>query len=146
MGLSDELKNLLNRTVTYSSSGGANGFIQLFKFDNGSALWMSWWWEIWQRGKLIACANDDDTPITGKMAQDSAALVGKRLLGINIDNDYTLGLFFEDDYDFWIFTDNKPDEKNLYDDFYYWEYWNRISKTAYGINSNREAIAIPFDE
>ena len=49
MGLSDELKNLLNRTVTYSSSGGANGFIQLFKFDNGSALWMSWWWEIWQR-------------------------------------------------------------------------------------------------
>ena len=80
------------------------------------------------------------------MAQASAALVGKRLLGINIDNDYTLGLFFEDDYDFWIFTDNKPDEKNLYDDFYYWEYWNRISKTAYGINSNREAIAIPFDE
>ncbi len=143
MDLVDELKNLLNRTVTYSSCGGGNSFIQLFEFDKGDVLWMEWWWEIWQYGELIACANDDDTPVIGKMAKAASVLVGKRLLGINLDLDYSLGLFFEDGYEFWIFTD-EPDR--LFDGFYYWEFVNWISRTAYTINSDREVVVSSADE
>lgn len=115
------LKELNNQKVLYSSAGGGNGSILLIQFENNSALWAWRYWEITYNDKLITNAEDDDTPIIGKMAVGANQLVNARVTNIILINEnYNLGILFDNNYELWLYTE--MEEEEIYKSICNWEY------------------------
>lgn len=90
--LENDINLLLGQKVTYSRTGGGAGSILLIKFENDCALWAWRYWEIIKGNQLIACSEDDDTPITGVMAVAARQLEGTVLEYLYMDDTtYQLG-------------------------------------------------------
>lgn len=140
--LVDNLKLLLGAKTAYSRCGGGAGSILLFNFTNNLSLWNWGYWEILHNSELIACADDDDTPITGTMPKGALALEAKRVLGFTLYPDYSLGLFFDDGYEFWIFTD---EDSYIGEKMSYWELENWTNRTSFKIDRNHKIIGEKFN-
>ena len=66
--LKSDINLMLDQKVKYSRTGGGASSILLIIFEDESAVWAWRYWEISKGDQLIACSEDDDTPVTGVMA------------------------------------------------------------------------------
>ena len=137
--IAEILESLIGQKVIYSRAGGGNGSILLQKFQNEDRIW-SWcsYWEISQRGKLIADANDDIAAVTGTVAVGAMMMEGKCLEEYYLDEDLTLGLKFEDDICYFIYPE-KEDE-----DISNWEINSERQNVAYEVKNDLKILKRPF--
>lgn len=111
--LEKKLHSLIDSTVTYCRTGGGASSILLLRLTDDSKVWAWRYWEISQGDTLLACANDDDTPITGKMAMAAQSLEGLKIIDIRLDKkSLNLGILFEDLKELWLYTETETN-KNL---------------------------------
>ena len=90
--LKSDINLLLDQKVKYSRTGGGASSILLIIFEDESAVWAWRYWEISKGDQLIACSEDDDTPITGVMAVAARQLEGTVLEYLYMDDTtYQLG-------------------------------------------------------
>lgn len=98
---------------------------------------MCWrYWEISVHIDLLACSEDDDTAIVGKMAVAARRIEDKKLLGFFIDDDFSLVLMFEEDITLTVFTEDFSGVELIY-----WELYNtKRSPVTFIVNENGELI------
>ena len=110
--------------------------ILLIITDNNYSLWCWRYWEITVHIDLLACSEDDDTAIVGKMAVAARRIEDKRLLGFYIDDDFSLVLMFEEDITLTVFTEEFSGVELIY-----WELYNtKRSPLTFIVNENGELI------
>ena len=85
------LSELIGQQVCYSSCGGGVGSILLLEVKNKNCIWSWRYWSIYKGDTLLACSEDDATPITGTMAVAAHQLEGSRIKNVTLD-EYTLDL------------------------------------------------------
>lgn len=134
--LVDYLQSMLGHHITYSRCGGGASSILLLHTDNNYSL-MCWrYWEISVHIDLLACSEDDDTAIVGKMAVAARRIEDKKLLGFFIDDDFSLVLMFEEDITLTVFTEDFSGVELIY-----WELYNtKRSPVTFIVNENGELI------
>lgn len=136
--ISKILDSLIGQKAIYSQSGGGNGSILLQEFQNGVCIW-SWcsYWEIRKYATLIACAEDDITPLVGVVATGAKMMEGKALLGYEIDEDLNLALYFDDYIDYIIFPVKETDITN-------WKINSKELNVAYELTGDLEIVKSPY--
>ena len=134
--LNSDIYLILDKKVTYSRTGGGASSILLIIFENDCRIWAWRYWEISQGDTLLACANDDDTPITGKMAMAAQSLEGLKIIDIRlVKNSLNLGILFEDSKELWLYTEVETNKDLL--SLINWEIQFPTFNLCYIINSKR---------
>ena len=134
--LEKKLHSLIDSTVTYCRTGGGASSILLLRLTDDSKVWAWRYWEISQGDTLLACANDDDTPITGKMAMAAQSLEGLKIIDIRlVKNSLNLGILFEDSKELWLYTEVETNKDLL--SLINWEIQFPTFNLCYIINSKR---------
>lgn len=120
------------QVVTYSQAGGGAGGILLITFNNNNSIWVWTYWEIWEKGVLLATVNDDITAVTGPVARAAHALENLTVLEVYLEKS-NLILTFSQDYVLKVFSeyDDESDVAN-------WEYWIPSKNKAFTITSKLE--------
>ena len=137
--LKEDINLIRGKKVTYSRTGGGASSILLVIFDNKCAVWAWRYWEINKGDELIACAEDDDTPVTGVMAVAARLLEGTVMEDLYFDESTLhLGMFFDNGYELWLYPELEDcDEfKSLCN----WEYQIPTKNLCYEITSQLEIV------
>jgi len=128
------LRALIGNYVVSSNTGGGASSILLLKFDNDSAIWAWRCWEISCGEELIACSEDDDTPMIGKMAVVANMLKGKRVLDVKlVEENLNLGILFDGNYELWLYTEKENRKEFL--SVNNWEYEMPSLNLCYTVTS-----------
>lgn len=86
--LKNLLLELIGQRVHYSScGGGASSILLLETKNNKNCIWGWGYWEIYKDDILMSTSEDDDTPITGKMAVAAHLLEGSVIKDVTLDED-----------------------------------------------------------
>jgi len=81
------LQELIGQRVDYSRCGGGATSILLLETNNKNCIWGWGYWEIYKDGTLLSTSEDDETPITGKMAVAAHQLEGSIIKDVTLDED-----------------------------------------------------------
>lgn len=130
------LHELVGKKVIYSKTGGGAGAILLVIVNNNNAIWTLCYWEIYKGENLLATANDDVTPITGKMAVAAHALLGETVEEVYIDDEYNLMVFFSNDLELYLYRDAYENDECDIDES--WEYQIPHLDKTYVIMRNKK--------
>ncbi len=119
--LLSDIKAIEGLQVKKSNVGGGAGAILVLSLENDCCIWAWRYWEISCKGVLLATANDDDTPIIGKMAMVAKNLEDKTIKEVLLDEEkFILGIILEDGFELWHYP-----EKEMNEEFFSvpnWEY------------------------
>ncbi len=85
--LNNYLLDLIGQRVNYSCCGGGASSILLLETNNKNCIWGWGYWEIYKDGTLLSTSEDDETPITGKMAVAAHQLEGSIIKDVTLDED-----------------------------------------------------------
>ena len=119
--LKSDINLLLDQKVKYSRTGGGASSILLIIFEDESAVWAWRYWEISKGDQLIACSEDDDTPVTGVMAVAARQLEGTILEDLYLDDTtYKLGMLFDNGHELWLYPE--LEEREEFKSVINWEY------------------------
>lgn len=137
----DNLKNditlIRGKKVIYSRTGGGASSILLIRFEDESAIWAWRYWEIIKGVQLVACSEDDDTPITGVMAAAARKLERAVLEDIYLDDTtYQLGMLFDNGYELWLYPE--LEEREEFKSVINWEYQMPAADLCYVLTSQLE--------
>ena len=135
------LKELVGKKVVYSATGGGVGSIILLIVDNkkyGNNIWTWCYWEIYRGDELLATADDDMTPITGKMAVAAHALEGETVKEVYLDSEYNLMVLFSNDLQLYLYRDAYEIDENDEDYEESWEYRIPHLDIVYLVMRNKE--------
>ena len=137
MNFESLIKDNKGQIVTYSKAGGGAGGILLITFANDNSIWIWTYWEIWEKGVLLATVNDDITAVTGPVAKAAHALENLTVLEVYLDKS-NLILTFSQDYVLKVFSeyDDESDVAN-------WEYWIPSKNKAFTITSHFKVVISP---
>ena len=136
--LEKDLIRIKGHEVIYSKTGGGNSSILLITLDNDYSLWAWCYWEIRRNEELVACSEDDDTAVVGKMARAANLLEQSRVIGIVIYDKYELMLTFSNGLELLFYTSEEYDFPN-------WEYWMPDMNRSYIITSKLEVKEEPYE-
>ncbi|WP_291583359.1 hypothetical protein [Bacteroides sp.] len=89
------LKQILDKRVVSSISGGDAGSIWLIEFENDSYFLIYSAWRIEQNNQTKATYTDDDTDIIGLLSRSVKEIEGKKLLAYELSEQYDLNLFLK---------------------------------------------------
>ena len=143
--LKNDIKLLIDKKVTYSRTGGGVSSILLIIFDNECAVWAWRYWELTKDSQLIACSEDDDTPITGLMAVTAHQLEGAVLEDFYLDDtDYQLGMLFDNGYELRLYPELEECEE--FKDLNNWEYTIPTKNICYVITSQLKIKSTKYYE
>lgn len=135
--LNSDIYLILDKKVTYSRTGGGASSILLIIFENDCRIWAWRYWEISKNEQLIACSEDDDTPITGVMAVAGRQLEGAVLEGLSLDNtNYQLGMLFDNGYELWLYPELEENEE--FKSIVNWEFQIPTKDLCYVLTSQVE--------
>lgn len=136
--LEKDLIRIKGHEVIYSKTGGGNSSILLITLDNDYSLWAWCYWEIRRNEELVACSEDDDTAVVGKMARAANLLEKSRVIGIVLYDKYELMLTFSNGLELLFYTSEEYDFPN-------WEYWMPDMNRTYIITSKLEVKEEPYE-
>ena len=129
--IESHLTGLIGQQVNYSSCGGGNGSILLLETNSKDCIWAWGYWRIYKGDTVLGCSEDDDTPITGKMAVAARQLEGSKIKDVILDKDtLDLSLLFENSCRWDIIT-SYNEQSSLCN----WEYWIKGINLCYKITS-----------
>ena len=135
--LISDINLILGKRVTYSRTGGGASSILLIKFENECAVWAWRYWEISKGDQLIACSEDDDTPVTGVMAVAARQLEGTILEDLYLDDTtYKLGMLFDNGHELWLYQE--LEEREEFKSVINWEYQIPTKNLCYVLTSQME--------
>lgn len=78
MNIQNLLSKAIDKTVTYSRTGGA-GSILIIEFENKAFYTINCTWRIEDNGIVITTSWDDGTPLIGNMNKNAEKLIGRKL-------------------------------------------------------------------
>lgn len=132
--LKNDINLLLGQKVKYSRTGGGASSILLIIFEDESTIWAWRYWEISKGDQLIACSEDDDTPVTGVMAVAARQLEGTILEDLYLDDTtYKLGMLFNNGHELWLYPELEECEE--FKDVVNWEYQIPTKNLCYVLTS-----------
>ena len=135
--LKSDINLLLDQKVKYSRTGGGASSILLIIFEDESAVWAWRYWEISKGDQLIACSEDDDTPVTGVMAVAARQLEGTILEDLYLDDTtYKLGMLFDNGHELWLYPE--LEEREEFKSVINWEYQIPTKDLCYVLTSQME--------
>lgn len=140
--LKSDLSELIGQQVSYSCCGGGASSILLLKTNNDkNCVWGWGYWEIYQGEKLLACSEDEDTPIIGKMAVAAHQLQGSIIKDVVLDEDtLDLSILF-DNACRWIIITRFSEQVSLQN----WEYELPEKNLFYQITSSLDIKIDAYD-
>lgn len=95
MNIQNLLSKAIDKTVTYSRTGGGAGSILIIEFENKAFYTINCTWRIEDNGIVITTSWDDGTPLIGNMNKNAEKLIGRKLLYYELTPQYDLKLHFE---------------------------------------------------
>ena len=135
--LKSDINLLLDQKVKYSRTGGGASSILLIIFEDESAVWAWRYWEISKGDQLIACSEDDDTPVTGVMAVAARQLEDTILEDLYLDDTtYKLGMLFDNGHELWLYPE--LEEREEFKSVINWEYQIPTKDLCYVLTSQME--------
>lgn len=140
------LKQILDKRVVNSISGGDAGSIWLIEFENDSYFLIYSAWRIEQNNQTKATYTDDDTDIIGLLSRSVKEIEGKKLLAYELSEQYDLNLFFEDNYNVKIFcllSYSGTENGETYDTN--WEFGIRQTHQMFYINNYFQVVEKPYE-
>lgn len=140
------LKQVLNKRVVSSISGGDAGSVWLIELEDDSYFLIYTAWRIEQNNQTKATYTDD-TDITGLLARSVKEIEGKRLLSYELSEQYDLNLLFEDNYNVKIFcliSYSGTENGETYDTN--WEFGIRRTNRMLYINNYFQVIEKPYED
>lgn len=132
------LCSIIGAKVKYSRCGGSvSSIILQYYYDDplDCELWIWCYWDIEKYDRVIACSEDDDTPVVGVMATASRGLEEKSVIGFTLYENYVLGLYFSDSSELWICPVEYDEE---FKDLNNWELLSHVRHYKYKLDSHHQ--------